>query len=358
MAGHAGNILYTVFFQCSRYNFSASQLHEALPAVVVRALDKYLIRVPGIAYMLSIRRLQHNFAWVKNMTQSDAMGCGTSEAMMTETAENSPRQAAFSANLRRLCDQQGSITQVCRKMRINRQQFNKYLAGRHMPSTANIKAIADHFGVSPDVLFAPEEEFRILIDGDFFDTFNRLRGLREVINFLTTAMSMPESTQDSLLGVYDRYHFSSIYPRRILRASLCIYPGPDLLHHVYLERFPNPDDRTKTAYKFKYHGFVLPIEGRVFTVDFESSQCNELTFGIYSPVQRNAKSLLLGITSGIAATMYRQPFSTRIALHYRRPGLLTRADIARATALDFNDASIPSEVREYLGNEPDMIKPT
>lgn len=267
------------------------------------------------------------------------------------------RQADFSANLRHLCDQQGSISHICRKIQINRQQFNKYLAGRHLPSTANIRAIADHFGLSPELLFSPQEEFRTLIDGNFFDAFNRMRAQPEVTSFLSTVMSTSESVEDSLLGVYDRYHFSSIYPRRILRASFCIYRGPDLLQHVYVEHFPNPDDKDKTAYRFKYQGFVLPIAGRIFTVDFEALQRNEMTFGIFSPVQRNTKSLMFGITSGIAATMYRQPFSTRLALHYRRPGLLSRDDLAQTTALDFNDPEIPREVREYLGDEPDMILP-
>ena len=35
--------------------------------------------------------------------------------------------AAFAANLRTLCDQQGSIAGLCRKINVNRQQFNKYL---------------------------------------------------------------------------------------------------------------------------------------------------------------------------------------------------------------------------------------
>lgn len=276
---------------------------------------------------------------------------------MTDTRQLDPRQEAFSANLRQLCEQRGSISQICRKIGINRQQFNKYLAGRHMPSTANIRAISGHFGLSPELMLAPEGEFRALIDGDFFDTFNRMSGLPEVINFLSTAMSVPETLRSSIIGVYDRYHFSSIYPRQILRASMCIYPGKDLLQHVYVERFPNPDDHTKTAYKFKYHGFVLPIEGRIFTLDFETKQRNEMTFGIYSQIQRNTRSLMLGITTGIAATMYRQPFSTRQALHYRRPGLLERNDLTRTSALDFNDASIPAEVREYLGTDPEMIMP-
>ena len=55
--------------------------------------------------------------------------------------------------------------------------------------------------------------------------------------------------------------------------------------------------------------------------------------------------------------MFRQPFSTRLALHYRRPGLLRRADLSQTTTLDMNDPSVPREAREYLGETPDMIKP-
>lgn len=276
---------------------------------------------------------------------------------MKPTEQSDPRLDAFSANLRRLCEQQGSISQICRKIGINRQQFNKYLAGRHLPSTANVRAIANHFGLAPEVMFADPEDFSALIDGDFLETFNRLRGLPQAASFLSTAMAVTDAQREQLVGVYDRYHFSSIYPRRILRASMCIYAGPDLLQHVYVERFPHPDNQARTAYRFKYHGFVLPIEGRIFTLDFETHQRNEMTFGIYSEVQRNTKSLMLGITSGIAANMYRQPFSTRQALHYRRPGLLNRSDLSRTSALDFNDPSIPSEVRAYLGSEPEMIMP-
>ena len=274
-----------------------------------------------------------------------------------ETPDES-RTTTFAANLRHICDQRGSISHICRKIQINRQQFNKYLSGRHLPSPANVRAIADHLGIGPDLLFAPQAEFRALIDGNFFDTFNRLRGEPQVLKFLETVMSVPDQAKSALVGVYERYQFSSIYPRRILRASFCIYRGKDLLQHSYVEHFPSPDDPSKTAYTFKYHGFVLPIEGRLFTVDFETVQRNEMTFGIYSGVQRSSKRFFFGVTSGIAATMFRQPFATRIALHFRRPGLLTRDDLSRATTLDMNDASIPREVREYLSDASDMIKPS
>ncbi len=274
------------------------------------------------------------------------------------TDATSDRTANFAANLRYICDQRGSISHICRKIQINRQQFNKYLSGRHLPSSANIRAIADHFGLDPEILFSPADEVRALIDGNFFGTLSRLRAEPQVQKFLTAILSVPDSAEQALVGVYDRYQFSSIYPRKILRASLCIYRGKDMLQHVYVEHFPSPDDPGKTAYTFKYHGFILPIQGRLFTVDFETVQRNEMTFGIYSSVQRSSKRFIMGITSGVAATMFRQPFSTRIALHYRGPGLLKREDLSKTTTLDLNDPSIPREVRAYLGDTPDMIMPS
>lgn len=267
------------------------------------------------------------------------------------------RASDFAANLRLICDQRGSISHICRKIQINRQQFNKYLSGKHLPSSANIRIIAEHFGFDPDLMFAPNDEFRALIDGNFFNVFNRLRSEPQVQRFLATVLAAPEPVEQSVIGVYDRYHYSSIYPRKILRASFCIYRGRDLLQHFYVEHFPSHDDPARTAYTFKYHGFVLPIEGRLFTVDFETIQRNELTFGIFSTVQRSAKRFMMGITCGVAATMFRQPFATRMALHYRRPGMLGREDLARTTTLDVHDPAIPREVREYLGDSPDMIMP-
>ena len=280
---------------------------------------------------------------------------------MTDVVENPAaraRAAHFAANLRLACEQQGSISRICRKIRINRQQFNKYLSGRHMPSAGNVRLIANHFGLSPEVMLADHDGFRALVEGNFFDTFDQLRRAPQVTRFLDTMLSVPEAEANELLGVYDRYQYSSIYTRRILRASFCIYRSGNLLQHCYIERFPSYEEPRRAEYIFKYHGFVLPIEDRVFTVDFESVQRNELTFGILSAVHRNSKRFMFGITSGIAATMFRQPFSTRLVLHHRRPGLLARADLVRTTTLDMNDTTIPREAREYLGDAPDMIKPT
>lgn len=272
--------------------------------------------------------------------------------------DTTDRQENFAENLRLLCDREGSVSQVCSRIGINRQQFNKYLSGRHMPSTRNIRLIANHFGLTTSILFVEPEQFHALVDGNYFETFERLHLLPQVTNFLNVATVEAKTVGDDLVGVYDRYHYSSIYARKILRSAFCIYRNGDLLNHYYIERFPSRDNPAKTAYIFKYQGFAFPIEDRIFTMDFETAQRNEMTFGIFSKVQRSSKRFMFGIASGIAANMLRQPFATRVVLHYRHPGLLSRADIEQTTALDMNDPRIPGEAREYLGDGPDMIKPT
>lgn len=271
--------------------------------------------------------------------------------------EPADRMASFAANLRLLCDRQGSISQICRKLGINRQQFNKYLSGKHMPSSGNIRVIANYFGLGPEVLFSDHERFRALVDGNFFDVLDHLRRAPQVARFLEAVTVSTRTDMGEYIGCYDRYHYSSIYARKILRSAFCIFKSADFLNHYYIERFPSYDDPSRTEYVFKYHGFTFPVEDRIFTIDFETVQRNEFTFGIFSHVQRSAKRFMFGIVTGVAATMFRQPFATRAVLHYRRPGLLSRDELLGTTTLDMNDPSIPREAREYLGESPDMIKP-
>lgn len=264
--------------------------------------------------------------------------------------------ADFAANLRFLCERQGSISTVCRKIGLNRQQFNKYLSGLHMPSPQNMSLIANFFGVSVSILFSPAFEFRTLVEGNFFQVMEKLRESPEVTKFIETAIIGAKSDGNDLVGVYDRYQYSSIYKGSILRSAYCIYRNNDFHQHYYIERFPSYDAPDKIDYVFKYYGFVFPIAGRVFSVDFERIQRNELTFGVFAPVQRSSKKFMFGITSGIAATMFRQPYSTKVALHYRGPGLIGRQQLESLTVLNAKDPSIPKEALQFLGDGSDMIQ--
>lgn len=265
--------------------------------------------------------------------------------------------AAFAINLRTLCEQQGSVAAVCRKINVNRQQFNKYLSGAHLPSTANLRIIANYFGLSVPMMFADPEEFRTLVEGNFFHAMATARQLPEFSRFVSNMIVENNSDDyDDIIGVYDRYQFSSIYKGFVLRSALCIYRNKEFLQHYYVERFPSFDNPNKAEYVFKYYGFCFPVADRLFTADFEGIQSNELTFGVYARVKRNAKRFMFGISSGIAATVFRQPYSTKVALHHRGPGLLRREHLEELTVLDRNDPAIPREALQYLGDGSDMIQ--
>lgn len=264
--------------------------------------------------------------------------------------------AAFAANLRTLCDQQGSIAGLCRKINVNRQQFNKYLSGAHVPSSSNLRMIANHFGLSVPILFSDPDEFRTLVDGNFFHAMTTAKQLPELSAFISSVIVGNDAQESEIVGVYDRYQFSSIYKGFVLRSALCIYRNREFLQHYYVERFPSYDDPKKTEYVFKYYGFCFPVADRLFTADFEGIQRNELTFGVFAQVRRNSKKFMFGIARGIAATMFRQPYATKVALHYRGPGLLKREHLETITVMDRNDPSIPREALQYLGDGSDMIR--
>ena len=60
----------------------------------------------------------------------------------------------FATELREQCARMGSIAQLCKATGINRQQFNKYLAGQIFPGARNLRKICSYLGVSEERLIS------------------------------------------------------------------------------------------------------------------------------------------------------------------------------------------------------------
>jgi len=256
----------------------------------------------------------------------------------------------FPENLRILCEQAGTISEMCRRIGINRQQFNKYLAGTHAPSKNNLRAIASFFGLSADVLFSNPNDFRSMMEGGHFHLFRSVVQSPKMLMFINEMLQTGESRLGEMTGVYERYHYSSIYKGQIVRSIFCLYERDGMLMHYYVERFPNMDGSGKVDYLFKYHGISFLIASRLFSIDFETIQKNEMTFSNLAAVSRNSKKYIFGVTSGIAATMMRQPVAAKVAMSFVGKGLIRKANLRRATVLSPSDPSIPKEVIIYLNS--------
>ena len=156
----------------------------------------------------------------------------------------------------------------------------------------------------------------------------------------------------------ERYHPSSIYKGQILRSLVHVYVRDNVVQYSCIERFQSLDDPKKARYIFKYHGMCSILDGRIFFVDFESVNGNEITYSILIPQRRSSRELLFGLTMGVAASLSREPFAARVALRYCGEGPLSATFIRRSRTLDPSHGSIPAEVRQYLGVEPQLIRGT
>lgn len=61
---------------------------------------------------------------------------------------------SFAKELRRHCARKGSIGQLCKATGINRQQFNKYLAGQMLPGARTMRKICSYLDVSEEQLMS------------------------------------------------------------------------------------------------------------------------------------------------------------------------------------------------------------
>lgn len=252
-----------------------------------------------------------------------------------------------SANLAYLARSFESVSEFCRRLEINRQQFNKYVAGQHLPAQKVLQKIARFFAMEPEDIFRHPDEFRAFFDGRDVGLPFDLKGAPELLKMLPALKSSDEGLR-GMLGVYYRYHQSSIYKGKILRAVTWLYHRDHTTRYVTVERFPLQDGSGKPGYTFTYHGFCLLLGDRIFLVDSESKQRNELTFSILTPQHRRPNRFFYGLYSAVASSSFRQPFSTRIVFQHLSQGRLARHHLRSATVLAPDDAALPVEVREYL----------
>ncbi|MCB6184439.1 helix-turn-helix transcriptional regulator [Leeia sp. TBRC 13508] len=259
-------------------------------------------------------------------------------------------EAHITKNLKVLADSFDSLADFCRKLGINRQQFNKYLAGLHQPSQKILLKISRYFSMEPEDLFLEPQAFINFYEGKEYEIPIDLKDNPELTKFLSLAEDSSKNL-DGILGTYFRYHNSSIYKGRILRSITHIYKKGKFIQHTTTERFPKLDGSGKIGYTFSYHGFCFLFGDRIFLVDFEGDQKNEMTFSILVPQHRKPLRFVYGTLSGIAATTFRQPFSTRMILEFVGKEKPAKSLLEKATALLPTDNSIPLEVREYLTNQ-------
>ncbi|QLF71472.1 helix-turn-helix transcriptional regulator (plasmid) [Peteryoungia desertarenae] len=263
--------------------------------------------------------------------------------------------ANFCENLRLCCSYYPSISDLCRRMDINRQQFMKYLSGQSSPSRHNLRRICDFFGLDEFEILMPHEQFRKIVQ-------LRPKGADD-------AMSLPERLKTRLqqsqrqkgvlaknLGYYYEYYPSFSTPGYILRSLIHIFHWQDFTAYRRFERV-KPHGTRQSPDVYKYTGLVLLLGDRLHLIDEEVLTGSELTHTILYPSYRNRVTLLSGLTIGVSGADSREPSAAPVLMEYigRKVNLRQTLDGCGLYAPDSLD--VAATVRAFLTTGGQLINP-
>ena len=277
----------------------------------------------------------------------------TRKARQIETRSPGHLSASLAANLRHACSHHASVSEVCRKIGINRAQFMRYLAAEAFPSSRNLRRICEYFCCDEHEMLLPPEQF-----ADLFSLRPRHRadGI-EVPPFLLDLLGAAQRQQarlSKMIGYYYQYYSSFSAPGHILQALVSIHAFGSLTAYKRIERLSVPG-LARPPDVFKYAGLVLLVGDRVHMLDQETITLSELSQTILFPTYRNKVTTLTGLTMGVSGNDAHQPSASRVVLHYLGRTVDLRKAIAGCRLHAADSEAVPARVRSYLCDRPEGL---
>ncbi len=253
----------------------------------------------------------------------------------------------FSNNLRLVCSYYKSIAEVCRKIPINRSQFNKYLCGSSLPSKFILRRICDFFGVEEYEIFLPHQQFAQIIQvrpNSQQRPEQRLYG-----EHVDKLQDQSQGRFEDYLGYYFEIYYSMAFPGKILRNLVHFTSQGGATYYQRIERSKTDDGSARVCHS-KYLGCAFFLSDRIFMVDYETLTGNELSQTILYPTFKNRINRLAGLRLGVSASDRREPACARVIYEY----LGQRVDLRKALRLcglySANTYSIDSSVKQRIDN--------
>lgn len=256
----------------------------------------------------------------------------------------------FQANLKLLCSFYKSISEVCRRLEINRAQFNRYLNGTTFPSTNTLRRFCDFFGVEVEEIKLPHQQFQRLvqvkpepINTPANQTPNPAQRYQQRV------MQMGQKGLDKYLGYYFEYYLSMAYPGKILRTLVCIEKQAGNTYFQRTERIQKKGRHP--VFHGKYKGMVQYLSDRIFMMDFETLTEYEITQTILFPSFKNRIDCLTGLKLGVSGSGERMPCCTRVVYEYLGQEVSFRKAFKLCGLYDLDSDEIESGIRQSIRND-------
>ena len=256
----------------------------------------------------------------------------------------------FARNLRLLCSYYKSIAEVCRRLDINRPQFNRYLSGRYKPSANTMLKFCDFFGVEEHEILLPHSQFQRLVKVRPRKRSEEEPKLPETPH-LQRLNQLGTAGLDKYLGYYFEHYLSMACPGKILRTLICFEQRGDKVYYQRTERLhEHPGEKPCHGI---YLGIAHFLTDRIFMVDYESLTGHEISETILFPSFKNRVSRLSGLKLGVSGSGERMPCCSRVLYEYLGASVDKRRALALCGLYELDSPEIDASIREAVMNRID-----
>ncbi|AZT84930.1 XRE family transcriptional regulator [Marinobacter sp. NP-4(2019)] len=252
-------------------------------------------------------------------------------------------------NLRLLCSYYKSIAEVCRRLGINRPQFNRYLSGQHKPSANTLRRLCEFFGVEEQEILLPHGQFQRVVDVRPRPEAHADREADSIQKHLERLDHDARSDIDNYLGYYYEYYQSMSAPGKVLQNLVCLERRGRRVVFQRTERMRA--SRNEPPCHNRYQGIAYLLTDRLFLVDYETLNRHEITQTILFPSFRNRITRLTGLKIGVSDNSERMPCCARVLYEYLGQSVVVRKALANCGLHDLDSIQIEASIREAVRND-------
>lgn len=241
-------------------------------------------------------------------------------------------------NLRLLAAGRRSVSELCRELGFNRQQFARYMSGEARPSPHNLQRIAAGLSIPLRDLTAPHSEF------------SRAYGIatpgRESAALIERAFPGDIRKLRPLLGLYHSHFQEPGAPGTIFRSLVTLYEQDGRIMSKSIERRSNRD--TVTGYLSKYSGLVSYLGNCIFVVEYETLTGDSIVETVLFPPYRKTLDMMTGMTFGVTSQVHRQPFASGVIWKFLGTSADLRAALSRCGRISLSDRKLDPAIRRFF----------
>ena len=200
----------------------------------------------------------------------------------------------FAENLRRECSRYDSIAAVCAGIGINRQQFNKYLAGSSIPSALTLRKICTFLGVSEQELFIGDVNVKPangMLKHELEVGRGPLAALARGFRNFDTEVS------DVSSGLYFCYFPLPHVPAMFVRSLISVSRQSRGTTFIRLTSFPTVKGSTAAFAKGRHSGIVFANESEIYFAGFNRYPPGQFSLIILDRKSNTGQNFFTGTTT-------------------------------------------------------------